>query len=80
MLGVRYLGHQLLCGVAAVDHKVAAGHEGGFIGREIEHAIGDVLGPAEAADRVLAPPFSRGERRSPGCCSPICHSGARPTW
>src|SRR6266446_8996007 len=43
----------LLGGQPAVDHEPGAGHEGGVVGSEKDDALGDVVGYAEPADRVV---------------------------
>ncbi len=42
----------LLSGISAVDYKFSPGHKLGFIGHKIEHAVGDIYGLAEVADRM----------------------------
>ena len=43
----------LLGGQPAIDDEPGPGHEGGIVGGEKDDALGDVVGHAEPADRVV---------------------------
>ena len=45
-------GSLLVSGPAAIDDQASARHEAGIVGRQEHDALGDVVGDAEAADRV----------------------------
>src|SRR5512132_3302727 len=59
-IGLRALSRR----VAAIDHQFAAGHELGFVGSEIDDAVGDVVWLADMTNRVPAIEFA------PECLQP----------
>jgi hypothetical protein len=53
-----------LAGHPAIDHEVLAGDEAGLAGQQPRAQAGDVVGPADAAHRVLAVVGARQLRRA----------------
>ena len=72
---------------AAVDDVLRTGHEGRLLGREEQHHLGDLVGPAPAGDRPVAQRVGLGRRRRPcrsrsgrgAPSSPGCRRG-RARW